>query len=212
MKRTDAPDLFPHAPADGRLIEVETWARGISTAQSGRLLIDDRRSFAEEPPSLYLETSVVSYLTARLSRDTTKAFRQVVTRRWWNEHRARHVVYVSEIVRKEAGRGDPNASSLRVAVLDQLPYLNTTAKSHELARRIVESCRLAASSYDDALHVAIAALNGIEVLLTWNCAHLANEHMIPFIRRACEAYGYAAPVIFTPEQLIGACAYGRTGS
>jgi hypothetical protein len=61
-------------------------------------------------------------------------------------------------------------------------------------------------------HAALSAIHGVNVLLTWNCTHLANEHMIPLIGRACEAYGYAPPVILTPEQLIGVCAYGRSGS
>jgi predicted nucleic acid-binding protein len=213
MKRTEAPKPAPVAAAQDELVDLATWVRGYTTAQSRGLFITERRAnFAEAPPSLYLETTIVSYLTARTNRDALIARRQTITRRWWYAYRARHVSFVSDVVREESQRGDPHASARRLEVLSTFAEVHSTAHSYELANRVLAACKLPTDVYDDAHHVAIAALNGIEALLTWNCAHLANPHIIPFIRRACEAYGYAAPVIHTPEQLIGACAYERASS
>jgi hypothetical protein len=213
MKRTEAPNPFPIAPAQDELVDLAVWVRGYTTAQSRGLAITERRAnFAETPPSLYLETTIVSYLTARTSRDTLIARHQTLTRRWWHAYRTRHVSFVSDVVREESRRGDPQASARRLEVLSTFAEVHSTAHSYELANRVLAACKLPTDAHEDAHHVAIAALNGIEVLLTWNCAHLANPHIIPVIRRACEAYGYAAPVILTPEQLIGACVYGRPGS
>jgi hypothetical protein len=213
MKRTEAPNPFPVAPARDELVELAAWVRGYTTAQSRGLAITERRAnFAETPPSLYLETTIVSYLTARMRRDALIARRQAITRRWWHAYRTRHVSFVSDVVREESQRGDPQAAARRLEVLATFAEIHSNARSYELADRVLALCKLPADAHADAHHVAIAALNGIEVLLTWNCAHLANPHIIPVIRRACEAYGYAAPVIHTPEQLIGACAYERASS
>jgi hypothetical protein len=211
MKRTEAPDPIPNAPEPEQLVDLATWVRVLSR-RVGLEVRETPADFAGNAPTLYLETTVVSYLTARLSRDVTKARRQLLTKQWWHEHRARHVSYISDLVFDEARCGDPGAARSRLSAIVRLSQVHMSAQSHELAGQISARCRLPERAYADAHHVAIAALNGLDVLLTWNCAHLANPHMIPHIRRACEAYGYAPPVIHTPEELIGVCAYGRSGS
>jgi hypothetical protein len=213
MKRTEARIPFPDAPPHDELVDLAVWVRGLTTARHSGLAITERPAcFAAQAPTLYLDTTIVSYLTARPSRDVLIARHQAITRQWWEEHRQRHVCLVSDLVREEARRGDPDAARRRTDVLSTLSYVEKSAQSCEFASRILAECRLPVRVYDDTRHVAIAAMNGLEVLLTWNCTHLANEHMIRLIRRACEAYGYAAPAIYTPEQLIGVCAYGRSGS
>jgi hypothetical protein len=213
MKRTDAFEPLPIPSADDPIPELTEWARGMATgAHAGFAVTEAQAHFAAKPPTLYLDTTIVSYLTARLSRDAITAQRQTITRRWWSEHRARHLLYVSDVVHEEAERGDINAARARLDVLQSLPRAHVNAQTHELANRVLIACRFARREYEDAHHVAVAAFHGFEVLLTWNCTHLANPNIIPHIRRACEAYGYAPPAIYTPEQLIGVCAYGRSCS
>jgi predicted nucleic acid-binding protein len=215
MSRKEAlhPDFDPVPPED--LQALAAWVRGFSTAHySARVphIGETPARYAATLPTLYLDTTIVSYLTARPSRDPLTAHRQQRTRTWWHDYGARHICYVSELVREEARRGDRDAVRRRNEVLELLAKLHVTSQVDEFAKRVLQACRLPERVYDDAQHVAICALNGIEVLLTWNCSHLANPHMIPHIRQACEAYGYAAPDIHTPDQLIGVCAYGRSDS
>jgi predicted nucleic acid-binding protein len=214
MKRADVPEPLLLPFPDDDLVEVAAWVRGITTAAqcSGLAVMDTRADFAASPPTLYVETSVVSYATARPSLELLTARRQALTREWWHTHRTRHVSFVSELVRGEVGNGDADAARRRLELISTVASVHSSQQTHELAARILAQCNLPARVYDDAHHVALAAIHGLEILLTWNCAHLANPHMIPHIRRACEAYGCAAPDIYTPEKLIGVCAYGRSDS
>jgi hypothetical protein len=208
MKRTDAFEPLSVPSADDPIPELTEWARGMATAaHAGFAVTEAQANFAAKPPTLYLDTTIVSYLTARFSRDAIIAQHQSITRRWWRELRTRHLCYISDVVEYEAARGDVTASRERLDVLKAFAKTHVNAQTHELAGRILTACRLPQRVYDNAHHAAITAFHGLEVLLTWNCRHLANPNMIPHIRRACEAYGYAPPAIHTPEQLIGVCAY-----
>ena len=212
MKRTDAFQPIPVPSAEDAIPELTAWLGALTLGEHAGFVLHTPASFAAKPPTLYLETTIVSYLTGWLSRDATTARHQAITRDWWFNYRAQHVAFVSEVVLKDASRGDHEAARRRNEILAEFFRLHPSEQSHELAARILAECRLPARVYDDAHHAALSAIHGLNVLLTWNRAHLANEHMIPLIGRACEAYGYAPPVILTPEQLIGVCAYGRSGS
>ena len=212
MKRRDAFEPLPIPAAEDEIPELTAWLRGLTLGEHTGFALLTPASFAAKPPTLYLETTIVSYLTGRPSRDATTARHQAVTRDWWVNYRAQHAAFVSEVVMNEAARGDHEAAQRRLEVLAGFFRLHPSEQSHELATRILAECRLPARVYEDAHHAALSAIHGLNVLLTWNCRHLANEHMIPLIGRACEAYGYASPVILTPEQLIGVCAHGRSGS
>ena len=204
MKRKDATRPLEIPSADDAIPELTAWLQ----AQDAPLRARVQPHFAAEPPTLYLDTTIVSRLVGWLKRDTLIARQQTLTREWWRMHRHRHAVFISDVVIKEASRGLPELAHQRREILSPLARLHSSKQTCELAARILEECRLPAHEYADAHHAALTAIHGVKVLLTWNCAHLANEHMIPRIGRACEAYGYAAPEILTPEQLIGACAYG----
>lgn len=204
MKRKDATEPLEIPSADDAIPELTAWL----CALDARLTTRVQPHFAAKPPTIYLETTVVSFLGGRLSRDVQTARMQALTRDWWSRHRLRHVLYVSDVVLEEASDGDSDLAAQRREIMSPLPVLHSTDQTRELAALILAETRLPEREYVDAHHAAVAAIYGTEALLTWNCAHLANEHMIPRIGRACEAYGYAAPVILTPEQLIGVCAYG----
>ena len=154
--------------------------------------------------SIYLESSVVSYLAARPSRDLVVAGNQQVTRDWWETRRGECELFVSEIVVAECAAGDPTAASERRVFFGGLPVLTTTREAETLADALLSAMSLPLKAAPDALHIGLAAVNGIDILLTWNCAHIANPFMLPRINATCVEFGVTPPTICTPLQLIEA--------
>jgi predicted nucleic acid-binding protein len=151
---------------------------------------------------VYIETSVISYLTSWPSQDIVIAGHQQTTRDWWATYRAQFDVVASQLVMQEASAGDPQAAQQRLAVLAEVELLAVTAEATALAQRLGEGGPLPSHAAEDALHIAIAVTNGIEYLITWNCKHLANARMRKDIDRICRLRGYEPIVICTPEELI----------
>jgi hypothetical protein len=152
---------------------------------------------------VYLETSVVSYLTARPSRDLIRAARQQITREWWDARKGDFDLFVSQIVVDEATAGDPEAAELRAQLLADLPRLAITDMAVELARELIRQQALPDTAVEDALHIALAAVHGMDFLLTWNCSHIANAEMMGPIRSAILRAGFEGPWICTPEEMLG---------
>jgi predicted nucleic acid-binding protein len=155
------------------------------------------------PSSVYVETSVISYLTARESQDVVVAARQAITRQWWQETRRRFEVYISMLVADEAGAGDPAAAAQRAGAIAALPILEVTDEAQALAARLLEAQVVPKTSVEDALHIALAAVHGMDFLLTWNFRHINNAETKARISAAVEAAGYECPVICSPEELGG---------
>lgn len=153
-------------------------------------------------PKVYVETTILSYLTAWRSNDVLLAAHQEITARWWSS-RAQFELYVSEFVVDEIRRGDPDAASERIAVAEGIERLLAVEDVESLAQRLLEQAALPAKARIDAAHIAIAAVHGMDYLLTWNCKHIANAFMRPSIERICRESGYEPPVICTPEELQG---------
>jgi hypothetical protein len=153
---------------------------------------------------VYIETTVVSYLTARPNRDVVIAGHQQTTHEWWDTRRESYELCVSQLVRKEAGAGDPQAAQDRLDVLKTMTLLETSNEALDLAKELIQAGALPAKAADDAMHIAVAATNGVPYLLTWNCRHLANATMRPLIESVCAGKGLKAPIICTPEELLEA--------
>lgn len=153
---------------------------------------------------VYIETTVVSYLTARPNRDVVIAGHQQVTHEWWDTRRASYELCVSQLVLKEAGAGDAEAVQERLEVLKAMTLLATLDAALDLAKELIRAGALPTKAADDALHIAVAAMNGIPYLLTWNCRYLANATMRPLIEAVCAEKGVKAPIICTPEELLEA--------
>lgn len=130
---------------------------------------------------VYIETTVVSYLTARPSRDVVVAGHQQVTHEWWDTRRQSYDLCVSQLVLQESAAGDPQAAQDRLAVLQAMTLLETTPEALALAKELIRAGALPDKAGDDALHIAVAATQGVRYLLTWNCRHLANATMRPLI-------------------------------
>jgi hypothetical protein len=153
---------------------------------------------------VYIETTFVSYLTARPSRDVVFAGHRQITREWWDTRRANFELCVSQLVVDEAAAGDPQAAKERLEILKDMTLLETTVEALAFAKELIRAGALPQKAADDALHIAVAATNGVPFLLTWNCRHLANATMRPSIDAACASNGLKPPIICTPEELMEA--------
>ncbi|HSY52711.1 MAG TPA: type II toxin-antitoxin system VapC family toxin [Thermoanaerobaculia bacterium] len=151
---------------------------------------------------LYVETSVISYLTARPSRDVISLAHQELTREWWRRAASEFELYASRLVVAEAQLGDPDAAASRLSVLEPVTLLSETSEARALATRLLAAGGLPRKASSDALHIAIATVHGMDYLVTWNCKHIANARMLRFVMETCRASDYEPPVICTPEELI----------
>ena len=152
-------------------------------------------------PRAYLETTVISYLTALPSRDLVLAAHQQVTRDWWSTRDA-FQLYVSQFVVDEASAGDAAAAERRVAILRDLTLLDLTSAATLLAGELVRQGGLPAKAKIDALHIAVASVHGMDYLVSWNCAHIANATLRGRIEDICRGAGFDPPVICTPIELV----------
>lgn len=153
-------------------------------------------------PSVYLETTVISLLTARPTRDIVQSALQQLTREWWEQRRHDFELLSSAFVVQEAMKGDAAAARRRMEVLDQLRELPYTPETELLASRLLRETRLPAKAQLDALHLASAAVHGVDYLVTWNCTHIANAVIIPDVRTVCLLAGHECPHICTPQELM----------
>ncbi|MGQ0540341.1 MAG: type II toxin-antitoxin system VapC family toxin [Blastocatellia bacterium] len=133
--------------------------------------------------TVYIETTVVSYLTAWLSRDLIRAAHQQITQEWWNNRRSDFELYASEFVINEVSAGDSLAAEKRLSVLTDIPLLDVTHEVEYLAERLVTNKAVPTKAATDALHIAVATIHNIDYLLSWNCKHIANAEMRSAIDR-----------------------------
>jgi hypothetical protein len=153
-------------------------------------------------PKAYIETTIVSYLTARPSRDIEIAGHQQTTRDWWSDAADRFELVASELVVNEAGAGDIDAARDRLVILESLTLLDATEEAAELAQQLMESGAIPRKAAGDAGHIAIAVTNGVEYLATWNCRHIANAVLRSKIEQVCREAGYEPAIICTPDELM----------
>jgi predicted nucleic acid-binding protein len=152
-------------------------------------------------PRAYLETSFISYVVGRLSRDIVVLGNQELTREWWRQRRGEYELFVSEVVLREIVLGDQTVAEQRLSLIETLPVLATTSEAERLAPLLLRSAGLASNAKTDTLHVAVATVHGMDYLLTWNCTHIANATIRRAIERQCRSSGYEPPVICTPQEL-----------
>ena len=154
--------------------------------------------------TVYIETSVISYLASKASNDYLMKACQQATHTWWNDHRHRYELFTSPLVVMEAGRGDPKISQKRIDYLKDIPELHITPEIRDMAEVLIKQGALPKKAEADGLHIAIAAIHRIDLLLTWNCRHIDNPSTKPIIRSVCMIEGYKYPEICTPIELLEA--------
>ena len=152
--------------------------------------------------SVYIETSIPSYLTARPSRDVRAAAWQQLTAQWWDEARATYDLFTSELTLVEAAAGNPDAAKRRLDSLQEIPEIAIDEEVQELAERLILEGGVPREAEADALHIAVAAVHRVDYLLTWNCRHIDNAARKPTIRATCEKAGYLYPEICNPMELL----------
>jgi predicted nucleic acid-binding protein len=152
--------------------------------------------------AVYIETSIVSYLTSRPSRDIRVAAWQEITTQWWEQERSKYELFTSELVIAEAGEGDEDAATKRLDHLKDIPVLPIDDATKRFAARLIQDGGVPAESQADALHIAVASVHELDYLLTWNCRHIDNAATKPIIRSICAIVGYPCPEICTPLELL----------
>lgn len=150
---------------------------------------------------VYVETTVVSDATALPSKDLVLAGRQFVSREWIETARQKYDLHSSFLVRRESLRGDAGAATRRMEALNGMKELEADDRALELARKLISGKAIPKEYPDDALHIATAALNKMDYLVSWNFKHITNAQTIPLVKRICEENGYRCPEICTPQML-----------
>lgn len=153
-------------------------------------------------PSVYLETTIPSYLAARPSRDLVTAAHQQVTNEWWETAPDRFDLFISEAVLAEIQAGDPNAAAKRSAFVDQLPILKLSDSARSLVKDYMETLGLPDKAKIDIVHIAFAVAHELDYLVTWNCKHIANGEVVRRLRDRNLELGVFTPLILTPEELM----------
>lgn len=153
--------------------------------------------------TVYIETSIVSHAAAWPSPDPATAVLQDQANRWMNEQRPLYDIVTSQLVIDEAGMGDANAAARRLQMLDGIAVLPANPDADSVADEIISRSMMPASARIDALHVALAALAGVQYLLTQNCKHIANAHELPRLYRLLDELGLSGLLICTPIEFLG---------
>ena len=151
--------------------------------------------------TVYIETSIIGYMTAR-SRDAVIFLaRRQLTQQWWNDHREKYDLVTSQLVFDEAGAGDPTAAQERLVLIEDLPLLDIQHPDVQtLADELVANHLLPQRAAADARHIAVATVFGVDYLLTWNCKHIANAETLPGVYSMIRDAGFEPPLVVTPEK------------
>ncbi len=153
--------------------------------------------------TVYIETSIVSHATAWPSSDALTAVLQQQAKQWWVEERKNYRLVTSQFVIDEASDGDADAARRRLEMLDGIPLLLPSVQVEVIAEEIIRRSLMPAKAKLDALHVASAAAGGVDYLLTQNCKHIANAHVLPRVYDLLEELGLPRILICTPAEFLG---------
>lgn len=151
----------------------------------------------------YLETTVIGHLVGHLRRNSIIATRQAFTRQWWKTASSQYRFVVSQLVIEECSHGDPIVARERLEMIESLPLLDVSEAVDRLANELMARGAVPSTEPRDAFHVAVAAVNGIQYIVTWNFKHIANARMRLRIETVCRDAGFEPPIICTPEELAG---------
>ena len=152
---------------------------------------------------IYIESTIPSYIVARPARDLLQAARQQLTRDWWDLKRKGHELFTSQVVLDEIASGEAAMARQRLELVAQIKLLDLTNEANALTKQILGSGLLPADADRDAAHIALATVHEMEILLSWNCRHIANAAIQARLRRLAEKAGFALPVLCTPDELAG---------
>lgn len=153
--------------------------------------------------TVYIETSIIGYLSARSSNNLILMANVEATRQWWDNRRSQFTLYISQVVLDEVARGDSAIAAQRLEILRDFPLLEVDQAVQNLAAQFLSQSNLPPKASDDALHIAAATVYGLDYLLTWNCKHIANAQIQKKLVQISLNAGYELPTICTPYELMG---------
>ena len=153
--------------------------------------------------TVYIETSIIGYLSARSSNNLILMANVEATREWWDSRRSQFALYISQVVLDEVARGDSAIAAQRLEILRDFPLLEVEQAVQNLAAQFLRQSNLPLKAADDALHIAVATVYGLDYLLTWNCKHIANAQIQKKLAQISLNSGYELPIICTPYELMG---------
>jgi hypothetical protein len=152
---------------------------------------------------IYIESTIPSYVVARPAQDLLQAAHQQLTKDWWDLKRAQHELFTSQVVLDEIAGGETAMAQHRLKAMAQIKLLDLTDEANALTKDILVSGLLPARADRDAAHIALATVHEMDILLSWNCRHIANATIQARLRRLVERSGFALPVLCTPDELTG---------
>jgi hypothetical protein len=152
--------------------------------------------------SIYIESSVISYLTAKENRDLIIAARQKITRNWWKRIADSAELFISTYVIDEIAQGDSSASEIRLKAIKNCNVLPASDEITFLSKEYFRRMQIPDHAMYDSLHLACAVLNGIDIIVSWNFKHIANPTIRHILRTINDKLGYETPEITTPEELM----------
>jgi hypothetical protein len=152
---------------------------------------------------VYIESTIPSYVVARPARDLLQAARQQITCDWWEAQRERHELFTSQVVLDEIAEGEPLMAKRRLDLMSEIAVLDLSVQAELLAAGILTSGLVPSNADGDAAHIALATVHKMDILLTWNCRHIANAAIVGRLRRLVAGQGFTLPEICTPEEFTG---------
>ena len=153
--------------------------------------------------TVYIETSILGYLTARSTKDLILVANIEITRDWWEFRRNAFILYTSEAVLDEVAQGDAEIAAQRLEILRDFPLLALNQAVQDLAAQFLARSSLPPKAKVDAIHIAAATIHGMDYLLTWNCKHIANAQIQGKLAEISLDFGYVLPILCTPNELMG---------
>jgi len=154
-------------------------------------------------PKVYIETSIVSYLTAKPSKSLVVSANQLLVHEWWDKQRDKFDLYVSGLVIDEISRGDTSMALKRLNLIEGVPLLDINEHVILLAEEIARKKILPAKAGEDISHIAVSAVHEVDFLLTLNCKHIANAFIYRRVEQICRSFGYEPPLVCTPQEILG---------
>jgi predicted nucleic acid-binding protein len=153
--------------------------------------------------TVYIETSILGYLTARSTKNLILAANMEITKDWWEFRRNVFTLYTSEAVLDEVAQGDAEIATQRLNILRDFPLLELNQAVQDLAAQFLALSNLPLKAKVDAIHIAAATVHGMNYLLTWNCKHIANAQIQGKLAKISFDFGYVLPILCTPNELMG---------
>ncbi len=153
-------------------------------------------------PTVYIETSIIGYLTTKPSSDLLTAAHQQLTLEWWQQIQPQVNCFVSPFVIEEVSNGNPEAANRRLQVVSHLPILQANEEVKKLADTYFVAISLPERARLDASHLAMAVWHQIDYLLSWNCKHIVSARVRKIVQELNQQRELSTPIICTPTELM----------